>query len=242
MRQLVLELTQPPAPTLGNFSVGRNGELIHSLRAALEPRTGAAMLFLWGARGSGRSHLLKGWVAKARECGCAARYVASTEFPATDARLAQQQCVAVDDVQQLSAAAQVELFKLCNALRDRGAALVASGSAPPPQLGLRPDLMTRLGWGLVYQVHALTDEEKVRALQDHAASRGLRLPDDVCAFLLARVQRDMSTLRAVLDALDLSSLSAQRTLTVPFVREWLQTVKLHDGGSGSRDAGPEDAR
>ena len=222
MRQLVLELTQPPAPTLGNFSAGRNSELIHSLHGAMELRSEAAVLFLWGTHGSGRSHLLQGWIAAARERGRTARYVTCEEFADAAPGLAQLECVAVDDVERLAPAAQVQLFNLCNALRERGAALVASGSAPPQELALRPDLATRLGWGLVYQVHALSDEEKLLALQDHAATRGLRLPDDVCAFLLSRVRRDMATLLAVLDALDRTSLAAQRALTVPFVREWLQ--------------------
>jgi DnaA family protein len=133
-------------------------------------------------------------------------------------------------VEQLAPALQVELFNLYNALRERGAALVASGSAPPQQLGLRPDLATRLGWGPVYQVHALSDAEKTGALQDHAAARGIRLPEEVCAFLLARVQRDMGTLLAVLDALDRSSLAAKRAITVPFLREWLQAARGQESG------------
>lgn len=230
MRQLILELTEPPAPTLGSFTVGRNAELLHSLRAAAQPGAGASVLFLWGAPGSGRSHLLQGWVTAAREGGRTAQCVASENLAALDAGLQHLDCVAFDDVERLAAAMQVELFNLYNTLRERGAALVASGSAPPQQLGLRPDLATRLGWGPVYQVHALSDAEKTRALQDHAAARGIRLPDEACAFLLARVQRDMGTLLAVLDALDRSSLAAKRALTVPFLREWLQAGQDQDSG------------
>ena len=230
MIQLILELTEPPAPTLGNFAAGRNAELLHSLRVAAEPGVAAAGLFLWGAPGSGRSHLLRGWVTAARERGRTARYVACANLSGLGADLQQLDCVAVDDVEQLAPANQVELFNLCNALRERGAALVASGSAPPQQLGLRPDLATRLAWGPVYRVHALSDAEKTGALQDHAAARGIRLPDEVCAFLLARVQRDMGTLLAVLDALDRSSLAAKRAITVPFLREWLQAAQGQDSG------------
>ncbi|MNC85471.1 DnaA regulatory inactivator Hda [compost metagenome] len=113
---------------------------------------------------------------------------------------------------------------------------MVSGSAPPRTLGLRHDVETRLAWGLVYQVHALSDEEKLGALQDHAAARGIRLSDEVAAYLLGRVRRDMGTLLAVLDALDRSSLAAKRAITVPFVREWLQ-AKEQDSESAIEDSG-----
>jgi len=103
-----------------------------------------------------------------------------------------------------------------------GAALVTTGSAPPAQLALRDDVRTRLAWGLVYQLHALTDEEKARALEEHARSRGLALSHDVIAYLLNHMPRDMRTLVAILDALDGYALAAKRAITVPLVREWAQ--------------------
>ena len=77
---------------------------------------------------------------------------------------------------------------------------------------------TRLAWGLVYQLHALTDAEKVAALRTHAASRGVQLADEVVSYLLTHMPRDMRTQVAVLDALDVYALAAQRTITVPLIR------------------------
>jgi len=110
---------------------------------------------------------------------------------------------------------------------------VAAGAAPPTRLDLREDLMTRLSWGLVYQVHALTDENKMRALGDHAATRGFRLPPEVCEFLLTRVRRDMPSLLGMLDALDRYSLEARRPITVPLVRELL--AQRRESGFGAQD-------
>ena len=94
-------------------------------------------------------------------------------------------CVTVDDVDRLGAEAQIGLFNLYNHIRDEGHAfLLVSGPVAPAQLKLRGDLVTRLGWGLVYQVHELTDEEKIKAMKSHAASRGLDLPQEVCDYLL----------------------------------------------------------
>jgi DnaA family protein len=236
MRQLVLELASPPAATLGNFVAGGNAELLHSLHGAAE--RGATTIFLWGERGSGRTHLLQGVVAAVRERSGTAEYVGCAPGVRLDERLQRLDGVAMDNVERLAPAEQVSLFNLCNALRERGAVLVVSGGAPPPRLGLRDDVATRLAWGLVYEVHPLSDEEKMRALQDHAVARGIRLPGEVPAYLLAHVRRDMGTLLAVLDALDRSSLAVKRAITVPFVREWLQAAEGRGAGrdgAGSRN-------
>jgi DnaA-homolog protein len=87
---------------------------------------------------------------------------------------------------------------------------------------LREDIRTRLAWGLVYQIHSLSDEEKSEALIAHGASRGLSLTPDVLAYLLTHMPRDMRTLVAILDALDAYALSRKRAITVPLVREWAQ--------------------
>ena len=220
MRQLVLELVPPPAATLGNFVVGRNAELVHSLRGVAE--RGATSVFVWGEPGSGRTHLMQGVISAVRERSGTAEYAACTPGLRLSEALHRLDGVALDDVERLAPEEQVGLFNLYNALKDRGAAFVVSGSAPPLALGLRHDVATRLAWGLVYQVHALSDEEKISALQHHAAARGIRLPEEVPAYLLGRVRRDMGTLLAVLDAVDRSSLAVKRAITVPFVRDWLQ--------------------
>ena len=76
----------------------------------------------------------------------------------------------MDDVDRLGAEAQIGLFNLYNHIRDEGRAfLLVSGPVAPAQLKLRDDLVTRLGWGLVYQVHELSDEEKIKAMKSHAS-------------------------------------------------------------------------
>lgn len=132
-------------------------------------------------------------------------------------------CVAVDDVKFLNASGQISLFNLYNHIRDEGhARLLVSGPVAPAQLGLREDLVTRLGWGLVYQVHELTDDEKVRAMQKHAVSLGFDLPKEVSDYLLRHGQRDMPTLIETINALDRRSLVDQRQITVPLLCELLE--------------------
>ena len=133
--------------------------------------------------------------------------------------------VAVDDIERAGEADQAALFALYNAMREAGAALIVSGNAPPVQLPLRNDVITRLSWGLVYRIHALDDAEKAQALTDYAASFGFALLPDVCDYLLARSARDMASLFAFVRALDRYSLEEKRAVAIPLVRELLSYAR-----------------
>lgn len=221
MKQLALTLAPPPAPTLNNFVAGRNAEALSVLAEVAAGRSAERFIFLWGEPGSGRSHLLQALVTGLRSRGIAAEYVPRAgEFPPRDPIPA---AVAVDDVGLLGDAAQVAFFNLYNVLRERDGIVVAAGDAPPARLDLRPDLFSRLAWGLVYQLHALSDQEKVAALKRHAEARAFDLPDGVADYLLRHVRRDLPSLLATLDALDRHSLEVKRPITLPLLRDLLQS-------------------
>jgi DnaA family protein len=129
------------------------------------------------------------------------------------------QMVAIDDVEKLDEVAQVALFSLYNRLRENGGMLLVSGKQAPAFLSVRDDLRTRLGWGLVYQVHALSDTEKALALQQHALARGFELPNEVTTYLLRHGRRDLPALLATLDALDEHCLRLKRAASVPLLKE-----------------------
>lgn len=240
MKQLAFDFAGPPLPTLENFIVGRNGELVQSLKGLAGRRTQERFIYIWGKPGSGRSHLLKGAVAGFHRAGASAVYVACEPRLELKEGLERMDCVALDEVDRLGAGAQAAAFRLYNGLRERNAALLASGAAPPAQLQLREDLVTRLGWGLVYQVHALSDGEKARALTEYAAHKGFRLPPEVRDYLLTRLERELASLLAVLDALDRYSLETKRPVTVPLVRELLHAAEKRDPGFGIQDSGVKD--
>jgi DnaA family protein len=220
MKQLLLEISPEFAPTLDNFVAGRNAELLQTLRYLLAGNAGERAVYLWGDAGSGKSHLLRGLVMAAQEAGLPALLVTSGD--AIPILPEAGMLVAVDDVAQLNAEDQIALFNLYNALREDGGFFVASGPCPPAQLEVRPDVATRLGWGLVYQVQGLNDMEKALALQEHARARGFSLPQEVLDYLLRHWRRDLPSLMAVLDALDRITLEQQRPVTVPLVRQLLQ--------------------
>lgn len=226
MQQLLLELAPPPPPTLENFFPGRNAAALKTLREALEG--GERFVFLWGASGTGKTHLMRGF-AEAAKAGRAAAYI-----PASNADWAHADALdaaAVDDVARLDEPEQVALFDLCNRLRGSGGALAASADAPPAQLALRPDVRSRLASGIVLQLHSLNDAEKAAALCEHAAARGMALAEDLIRHLLTHFDRDMGTQIAMLDALDKASLERKRAITLPLLKDALRALGEREASS-----------
>ena len=193
MKQLALGISPPPQPTLENFIPGANAELLARLREFRAGRFAEAVLYLWGEPGSGKTHLLR---------ACAGPAV-------------------VDDVEKLAEPEQIALFNAINEARETGGHVLAAGNAPPAQLPLREDLRSRLAWGLVYELKRLTDAERAVYVRAEAGRRGLRLPEDVVAYLLTHARRDLPTLTGILDRLDRVSLEQKRPVTLPLVREIL---------------------
>lgn len=216
MSQLLLDITPGKQPTLDNFVAGRNLELLSALRHTLAESNGERCFYVWGEAGSGKSHLLQACVRAALAAQHDAAYT-QCSVPQSAAAV-----IAIDDVECLDDAAQIKLFDLYNQMRDNGGMLLVSGKESPLHLKLRDDLRTRLGWGLVYQVHSLSDEEKAQALMQHARSRGLALPPEITQYLLRHGRRDLPSLMAALDALDEHSLRLHRAPSVPLLKEVLQ--------------------
>jgi DnaA family protein len=217
-QQLTFALAAPAPPTFATFLPGDNGELVDALRQASAGGMAETGLLMWGPPGVGKSHLLAATQAAAREAGrAAARLTSDDDAASVDAGA----IVIVDDIERTSPAQQAVLFTLYNRLASGGGHLVAAAAAPPARMTLRDDLRTRLGHGLVYEVSPLRDAAKPAALARYAHDRGLPLPEDVIAFLLARYPRDMPSLLRAVDALDQRSLSAKRAITIAFVREAL---------------------
>lgn len=213
--QLALDLLQPLQPTLANYVPGRNAEALAAVQALAEGR-GERFLYLFGAAGSGRTHLLRAVAALGPSRWLDAESGPVAFDPAVRVYVA-------DDVERYDAARQQQLFVLQNEVRaSHDAVLLAAGAAAPALLPLRDDVRTRLAWGLAYPLHALDDGAKEAALRTHAASRGIVLPDEVIAWLLTHLPRDMRTLVAVVDALDAHALAARRAITLPLVRQWVQ--------------------
>lgn len=221
MRQLILDLVPDHPPTLENFAAGGNADALTALAGWLGEDNREPSLFLWGDSGAGKSHLLSALAASG------AVYVDAAADPELATIAGEASFLAVDNVEALAADGQIALFNHFNRLRAGSGRLLAAGRVPPAQLALREDLRTRLGSGLIYRLRPLSDAEKSAALGEQALRRGMRLPPEALAYLLARAPRDMRSLAALLAALDRYSLEHKRPLTLPLLREVLQAPQ-HD--------------
>jgi DnaA family protein len=210
MRQLLLDIRPPARPVLDRFVAGRNGELLAQLDALLA-RPAERAVYVWGAPGSGKSYLLEAWAHAAEAAGL------------TVARggLTAAQAVVADQIDDWDASQQAAAFAVYNQVRDSGGLWLAAGRLPPGELALLPELRTRLGWGLVFQMLPLDDTEKRAALMQYAESLGFRLETPVADYLLTHTARDMQSLLAMLEALDRASLEMRRPITLPLLRQLL---------------------
>ena len=72
---------------------------------------------------------------------------------------------------------------------------------------------------MIFQLHGLTDEEKIEVLRRKFLYRGLKANDEVLNFILRRGQRNMAALMTMVEKLDQRSFDEKRKLTVPFIKE-----------------------
>lgn len=222
--QLPLRIGLRDSATFANFFAGDNAAVCHTLQQGREP-----FVYLWGGPGSGKSHLLQAACHAVSEAGGLAIYLPLSEpegvLPQMLEGMEQMSLVCLDDLQSVAgdAAWEQALFHLYNRLRDSGNRLIAAATAPPGALQLQlNDLVSRLGWGPVYQLAHPDDTVRSGALRLRAANRGMEMPPEVAAYLMSRASRDMHELFALLERLDEVSLAAQRKLTIPFVRELIR--------------------
>lgn len=228
LSQLPLGLSLKDDASFDNFYPGTNTEIVAALKntASLQ---GEKIIYLCGSRGQGLSHLLQAACHEAATHKYSAVYLPLSQLLSQSPEMLHGfeslQLVCIDDLQCLAQSEDWEeaVFHLFNRIYDAGGHMILAGNDLPKSLPLKlPDLTSRLSWGVVYQLHPLTDAEKITVLIRRANIRGITLSEEVGKYLLSHCPRHMTTLFAALDALDKASLAAQRRLTVPFVKEILE--------------------
>ena len=227
MKQITLDIGLATAPAFSNFFAGPNAAVLSHLQLwAGSPLRMPVPTYLWGDAGSGKTHLLKAAAGALQQQGARIGWLdASIAEPApfTEAWSA----VIFDDCHLYTAVQQQAAFNwFVNAVSStdglpRG--VLAAGSLPPADLLLRDDLRSRLGWGHVYELHALGEPERRAVLRKQADARGIFLSDEVISFVLSRFSRDLSSLMQLLDQLDGYALQTQRAITVPLVKAMLDS-------------------
>ncbi len=228
MKQIALDIGLSTGPTLASFFAGSNEAALHHLQLwATSPMRSPVPTYLWGAGGSGKTHLLKSAREALREQGATAGWLDASvhEPPEFDDAWA---AVLMDDVHLYTAVQQHAAFNwFVNAMTPKSGpprAVLAAGALPPADLRLREDLRTRLGWGHVFALQCLSEPERRAVLRQQADARGIFLRDDVMDFILTRFSRDLGSLTQLLDQLDSYALQTQRAITIPLIKAMLENA------------------
>ena len=226
MKQIALDIGLATGPTLASFFAGPNEAALRHLQLAADsPTRSPVPTYLWGASGSGKTHLLKSVREALRERGATVGWLDASvheppEFNDTWA------AVLMDDVHLYTAVQQHAAFNwFVNAMAPKSGQprwVLAAGALPPADLKLREDLRTRLGWGHVFALQVLSEPERRAVLRQQADARGIFLRDEVMDFMLTRFSRDLGSLVQLLDHLDSYALQTQRAVTIPLIKAMLE--------------------
>jgi DnaA-homolog protein len=221
--QLPLTLRWPAQQRFETFVAGENAATLALLRSAASAKS--AWIFVSGAAGSGKTHLLIAACAASGQNGRSAQYVSLAKIPGDRAgairALGGSDLVAIDDLDSIAGdgAAEHALFDFYNRSKAEGSTILFAAKAPPAHLGIGlPDLVSRLSSCTQALLKPLSDAERREAVQQRARARGLTLDDAVIDFLFAHSQRDLGSLSALIERIDRESLAAKRRITVPFLR------------------------
>jgi DnaA family protein len=227
MKQIALDIGVATAPAFSNFFAGSNTAAVSHLQLwACSRLRSPVPTYLWGELGSGKTHLLKAAVGALQQQGARVGWLDAsvTEPPKFNENWA---AVILDECHLYTAVQQQAAFNwFVNAVssgdgQPRG--VLAAGDVPPADLLLRDDLRSRLGWGHVYELHALSEPGRRGVLRAQADARGIFLSDEVISFVLNRFSRDLSSLMQLLDQLDGYALQTQRAVTVPLLKAMLES-------------------
>jgi DnaA family protein len=226
--QLTLGVGLKDEATFANFFAGGNQQVVTELKKVAHGN-GDRVTYFYGSGGEGCTHLLQACCHEANQSRLRSVYLPLNnlnEFsPAILDSLESLDLICIDDVHKIAGHPEWEeaFFHMYNRVYDAGSRLIVTANVAPKALDmLLPDIVSRLTWGIVFQLQQLSDEEKLQVLIMRAERRGMSLPEEVGKFILNHCPRHMSTLFAALDALDKVSLAAQRKLTIPFVKTVLQ--------------------
>ncbi|HET9485001.1 MAG TPA: DnaA regulatory inactivator Hda [Xanthomonadales bacterium] len=220
--QLPLGLKFPAHQRIEEFVHGDNAAAVGALQRSLA-QADAPWVFLAGAEGSGKTHLLIAacQLDPARTAQYLPLAMLGESAEAALMSLDRFDLVCIDDVQAIAGrrGAEIALFDVYNRARAQGATLVFAARHAPARLPLElPDLASRLSSCSQFVLKPLDEEARREVLKARAARRGFELDDPVLDFLFRRYPRDLGAMLELLDRLDRESLAAQRRITVPFLR------------------------
>jgi len=221
--QMALPLAHSDKASFDNYWVGDNYELVTALRSIVqqgEPN----LLYFYGPTSAGKSHLLFAAMRLAKQDNRQTSYLSLSDphiSPDMLQVVAVQGLVFIDNIDAWSGNEEKEraLFTLFEQVRHANGQLVITAVNPPDACDfIIPDLVSRLLSGLIYALHALSEEQQFDAIKMRANQRGLLISNDTVKYLLKHSSRDSRELFDILERIDQASLVEKRRITVRFVQ------------------------
>jgi chromosomal replication initiator protein len=235
--------------TFDNFVVGKPNELAHAAaRRVAEACAGPTHsvpfnpLFLYGGVGLGKTHLMHAIAWHVRDQAPARKviylsaekfmyqFIRALRFRSTidfKEQFRSVDLLMIDDVQFISGkeSTQEEFFHTFNALVDQNRQIVISADKSPSDLeGLEERMRSRLGWGLVADIHPTTYELRLGILQSKSEQMGLQLPQKVMEFLAHKITSNVRELEGALNRIGAHTQLVRRDLTLETAQELLQDL------------------
>ena len=227
MKQLALDIGLASDPSFDNCFAGPNEAAVRQLQDwSAGVLHSPVPTYLWGEEASGKTHLLKAFSVALRGQGASSGWMDASLLEPPEFSESWS-AVIMDDCHLYTPARQQAAFNwFVNALGTGDGQprwVLAAGNVPPADLPLREDLRTRLGWGHVFALQALTDAERRAVLRREAGARGLSLGDEVMDFMLTRFSRDLGSLMRLFDKLDSFALQTRRAITIPLIKSMMES-------------------
>jgi chromosomal replication initiator protein len=235
--------------TFESFVVDGTNELAYtaSRRVAENAQVGFNPLFLYSGVGLGKTHLMNAiaWHIRTHQPERKVVYLTAEQFMFQFIRsIRERSTVAfkesfrnvdvlmIDDIQFIGnrQSTQEEFFHTFNALVDRNRQVVISADKSPTELtGMEDRLRSRLGWGLVADIHPTSYELRLGILQQKTVSRGVEVPTPVLEFLAQSITSNVRELEGALNRLVAHASLMGRQITIDTARELLaDLLKAND--------------
>ena len=233
-----------PKFTFDNFIVGKPNELAYAAaqRVAQSEVVSFNPLFLYGGVGLGKTHLMHAvaWNIKKRNPKKNVVYLTAEKFMyqfikalrfknimSFKEQFRSVDVLMIDDVQFIIGKdnTQEEFFHTFNTLIDKKRQIIISADKSPADLdGLEDRLKSRLGWGLVADIHPLTYELRLGILQSKAEQKSLQLKQEVMEFLANKITNNVREMEGALNRLAVHASIQDSEISVDLVKDVLKDL------------------
>ena len=221
MNQLGLPISLDSKMLLDNFL--ENKQLLDFIDQLYVDKT-SAEIYVYGAPGHGKTHLLQGATLRSLSNQQNAMYIdCHNSLPGHVLESIEQlNWISIDNIDVINDNEQNLFFDLYNRAKQATVTMLISGSDLPSQLSVMKDLKTRLGLAAIFQLQPLNDELTMSVLNNQMIDRNLSIDSKVYEYLFKYYSRDVRILLKAMDDLDKASLQAKQSITIPFVRKTMR--------------------